>query len=192
MARYVIRITEEDLKRAADMAPEWEAEHAARMARDARDRRFLDVDASDWRSMADFYEVALPLLGIAELSDRSPGTLVAAMARERTGVAKPPYTLRISSIAALPVGLTAGLRRLQERVRDARTRSLVDGWATFAVHVELLPHRGLRASGNGRLVIDIDASRWVSSGDLYDAILPQLGAPDWHGANMNALTESMI
>ena len=27
---------------------------------------------------------------------------------------------------------------------------------------------------------------------LYDAILPLLGAPDWHGRNMNALTESIV
>ena len=41
-------------------------------------------------------------------------------------------------------------------------------------------------------VIDVDASQWTSRVDLYNAILPLLGAPDWHGKNMNALTESIV
>ncbi len=41
-------------------------------------------------------------------------------------------------------------------------------------------------------IIDVDASRWSSSRDIYEAILPRLGAPDWHGDSVNALTESMV
>ena len=41
-------------------------------------------------------------------------------------------------------------------------------------------------------IIDVDASGWTKSGDIYDAILPLLGAPDWHGDNVNALTESIV
>ena len=41
-------------------------------------------------------------------------------------------------------------------------------------------------------IINIDASSWTSSHDLYDGILPLLGAPVWHGKNMNALTESIV
>ena len=39
---------------------------------------------------------------------------------------------------------------------------------------------------------DVDAPRWTSSLDQHDAILPLLGAPAWHGRNMNALTESIV
>ena len=41
-------------------------------------------------------------------------------------------------------------------------------------------------------VIEVDASWWASKLDLYQAILPALGAPDWHGKNMNALIESIV
>ena len=41
-------------------------------------------------------------------------------------------------------------------------------------------------------IIEVDASDWTSSCDLYKAILPKLGAPAWHGDSVNALTESMV
>ena len=40
-------------------------------------------------------------------------------------------------------------------------------------------------------VIELDGSSWRTFDDLYDALLPALGAPDWHGRNINALIDSM-
>jgi hypothetical protein len=40
--------------------------------------------------------------------------------------------------------------------------------------------------------INLDASSWNTGLDFYDAILPALGAPDWHGRNANALVESIV
>jgi hypothetical protein len=40
--------------------------------------------------------------------------------------------------------------------------------------------------------IDLDASNWKTIDDFYDALLPELGAPDWHGHNANALNDSVI
>ena len=40
-------------------------------------------------------------------------------------------------------------------------------------------------------VIRLDASRWRSPGDFYSALLPELGAPSWHGKNLNALNDSL-
>ncbi len=33
---------------------------------------------------------------------------------------------------------------------------------------------------------------WQSIGDFYNSILPELQAPERHGANLNALVESMV
>lgn len=41
-------------------------------------------------------------------------------------------------------------------------------------------------------IINMDASKWRTGHDLYDTILPTLGAPGWHGKNDNALSESMV
>lgn len=41
-------------------------------------------------------------------------------------------------------------------------------------------------------VIELDASRWKSILDFYDALLPKLGAPVWHGRSLDALIDSVI
>lgn len=40
--------------------------------------------------------------------------------------------------------------------------------------------------------IVLDASSWRVPLDLYDALLPAIGAPLWHGTSINALVDSMI
>ncbi|MFA5965680.1 MAG: barstar family protein [Sphingomonas sp.] len=40
--------------------------------------------------------------------------------------------------------------------------------------------------------IVIDTSDWKDLQDFYRAILKELGAPDWHGHNINALIDSVV
>src|SRR5271169_4718699 len=41
-------------------------------------------------------------------------------------------------------------------------------------------------------IIMLDGSQWKSYEDFYRALFAALGAPDWHGDNVNALVDSMI
>ena len=41
-------------------------------------------------------------------------------------------------------------------------------------------------------IIELNATDWTTYDDFYDALLPSLGAPTWHGKNINALVDSMI
>jgi RNAse (barnase) inhibitor barstar len=47
-------------------------------------------------------------------------------------------------------------------------------------------------SGKAMRVIELDARNWRTELDFYNALLAALGAPEWHGRNLNALTDSMI
>jgi RNAse (barnase) inhibitor barstar len=40
-------------------------------------------------------------------------------------------------------------------------------------------------------MIRLEGSGWRSPEDFYSALLAQLGAPDWHGHNLDALEESL-
>lgn len=40
-------------------------------------------------------------------------------------------------------------------------------------------------------VIMLDASVWRSQEDFYSALLPEIGAPAWHGRNLDALFDSI-
>ena len=41
-------------------------------------------------------------------------------------------------------------------------------------------------------LIELDARDWRTVLDFYEALLVALGAPRWHGRNVNALIDSMI
>lgn len=40
--------------------------------------------------------------------------------------------------------------------------------------------------------LTFDAARWVTFRDIYAAILPALGAPDWHGPNLDAVYDALV
>ncbi|GGF51062.1 hypothetical protein GCM10011611_66870 [Aliidongia dinghuensis] len=39
--------------------------------------------------------------------------------------------------------------------------------------------------------ISLNASDWRQQSDFYNALLPGLGAPSWHGHNLDALNDSI-
>jgi RNAse (barnase) inhibitor barstar len=39
--------------------------------------------------------------------------------------------------------------------------------------------------------INLDAATWRDRDDFYDALLPALGAPSWHGRNLDALNDTL-
>lgn len=39
--------------------------------------------------------------------------------------------------------------------------------------------------------IELDASTWTSEQDFYDVFFTAVGAPDWHGSNLDAVEESI-
>lgn len=39
---------------------------------------------------------------------------------------------------------------------------------------------------------ELDPTAWRSSDDFYQALLTTLGAPDWHGHNLDALADSIF
>lgn len=41
-------------------------------------------------------------------------------------------------------------------------------------------------------IITLNAARWRTYDDFYHSLLPSIGAPNWHGQNLNALVDSMI
>jgi RNAse (barnase) inhibitor barstar len=41
-------------------------------------------------------------------------------------------------------------------------------------------------------LVELNAGSWATIDDFLDAILTALGAPDWHGRNLDALLDSAI
>lgn len=58
--------------------------------------------------------------------------------------------------------------------------------------VEVLSDWGWAGPGEGPAwLIMLDAADWSQPGDFYEALLPRLNAPDWHGRNLDALWDSL-
>ena len=59
-------------------------------------------------------------------------------------------------------------------------------------HPRRCPAAG-RRPGTAELlnVVRLDARRWQAPADLYAALLPALGAPNWVGGNLDALFDSL-
>jgi hypothetical protein len=41
-------------------------------------------------------------------------------------------------------------------------------------------------------IIELDAGKWATDLDFYNALLAALGSPKWHGHSVDALIDSMI
>ena len=41
-------------------------------------------------------------------------------------------------------------------------------------------------------IIELDAAKWKTYDDFYNALLASIGAPKWHGISPDALIDSMI
>jgi RNAse (barnase) inhibitor barstar len=41
------------------------------------------------------------------------------------------------------------------------------------------------------VILELDATRWTNADDVWTAVLDALGAPDWHGRNLDALADSL-
>jgi RNAse (barnase) inhibitor barstar len=52
-------------------------------------------------------------------------------------------------------------------------------------------HDGFMASDDQRRTIILNAIGWTSEEDFYAAFLAEVGAPEWHGHNLDALEESI-
>ncbi|ONF96879.1 barstar family protein [Sphingomonas jeddahensis] len=41
-------------------------------------------------------------------------------------------------------------------------------------------------------IVRLEAAGWETAADLWAALLPALGAPDWHGPSLDALFDSIV
>ena len=47
-------------------------------------------------------------------------------------------------------------------------------------------------AGQDAIIIELDATNWRDGVDFYRSLLKAIGAPEWHGMNVNAFIDSII
>jgi hypothetical protein len=68
----------------------------------AADMRIIDVDATNWKSIPDFYGALLAALGAPNGYERNINALLEWMLWDEREETQPPYTVRIIGTAKLP------------------------------------------------------------------------------------------
>ena len=64
--------------------------------------RIIELDATNWKTVIDFYDALLASIGAPKWHGKSPDALIDSMIWGGINAVEPPYTVRISRAAKLP------------------------------------------------------------------------------------------
>lgn len=64
--------------------------------------RYINLDATKWKTAHDFYDELLPAIGAPKGHGRNPNALVDSMVWGGMNSVEPPYTVRISNLSMAP------------------------------------------------------------------------------------------
>lgn len=81
--------------------------------------RIIELNAGKWKTINDFYDAVLAAIEAPKGHGRSPDALIDSMIWGGMNAVEPPYTIKISGMAALP-------KDVRERVLTA-SRVLAEG-----------------------------------------------------------------
>jgi hypothetical protein len=82
--------------------------------------RFIDLDATKWKTTLDFYESLLSAIGAPKGHGFSPAALVDSMVWGGMNSVEPPYTVRISGMATLPHDVRDDVEEAKELLAAGR------------------------------------------------------------------------
>lgn len=84
----------------------------------------IEIDASNWTSVLDFYESVLARLGAPSDHGRSINALVDSMVWGGINKIKPPYTIRILNTYQMSSELLTEITLVQNAIAAARSEAL--------------------------------------------------------------------
>jgi hypothetical protein len=64
--------------------------------------RVINLDATNWRTVSDFYDALLSSVGAPQWHGKSPNALIDSMIWGGINAVEPPYTVRVAGLAAAP------------------------------------------------------------------------------------------
>lgn len=82
--------------------------------------RTIELDATRWKTVLDFYHALLASIGAPEWHGMSPDALIDSMIWGGINAVEPPYTVRISGLAAAPKEVRDHVELVKDALVDAR------------------------------------------------------------------------
>lgn len=82
--------------------------------------RTIELDATKWKTVIDFYKALLAAIGAPAWHGISPDALVDSMIWGGINAVDPPYIIRISGVASLPKDVRDAVELAKEVLADGR------------------------------------------------------------------------
>lgn len=82
--------------------------------------RIINLNATDWKTVTDFYDAVLAAVGAPKWHGVSPDALIDSMVFGGINSVEPPYAIRISGTANLPPDVREELEVAKEALEEGR------------------------------------------------------------------------
>ena len=80
----------------------------------------IDLDATNWRTVVDFYDAILAAVKAPKGHGKSPDALIDSMIWGGMNAVEPPYTIRISGAGALPKDVLDHVKLAKQVLAEGR------------------------------------------------------------------------
>lgn len=100
--------------------------------------RIIDLDATKWKTVIDFYKALLASIGAPPWHGVSPDALVDSMIWGGINAVEPPYTIKIAGVGTLPEEIRDEVELAKRVLADGREdyRSRRGGDVEVAIEIE--------------------------------------------------------
>jgi hypothetical protein len=101
--------------------------------------RIIELDATKWKTVVDFYKAFLVSIGAPDWHGISPDALVDSMIWCGINAVEPPYTIRISGAAKLPKEVRDEVELAKQVIADGRVDYQARRGGDVEVAIEIAP-----------------------------------------------------
>jgi hypothetical protein len=100
--------------------------------------RIIELDATQWKTIIDFYDALLAAVGAPKWHGKSPDALIDSMIWGGINAVEPPYIVKISGAATLPKDVHDRIELIKNVLAEGRMdyRSRRGGDVEVAIEIE--------------------------------------------------------
>lgn len=100
--------------------------------------RTIELDATKWKTIIDFYDALLAAVGAPKWHGKSPDALIDSMIWGGINAVEPPYTVKISGAETLPKDVRDRIELIRQVLAEGRMdyRSRRGGDVEVAIEIE--------------------------------------------------------
>jgi RNAse (barnase) inhibitor barstar len=99
--------------------------------------RTIELDATGWRTILDFYDAILPALGAPAQHGKNVNALVDSVVWGGLNKIEPPYTIRINHLGQAPKRIIDAVELAKHAVAEARAQYRTQYGRDIDVQIEI-------------------------------------------------------